>query len=65
MVFSFYDVAVATARQLASAHQRPYGIERAREYGKDVWRVKMLPKDPRKRFGWELRCEVVEPEIKA
>ncbi len=36
-------------------------IEKAKEYGKTVFRVKMIPKDPKDRFGWETKVEVVEP----
>jgi hypothetical protein len=34
-----------------------------KEYGiKWVYSVKMIPTNPQKRFGWELRCEVITPE---
>lgn len=48
----------------ANHYGRPMGLEKAKEYGRTVYRVSMIPKRPDQRFGWELRCEVVEPEQK-
>jgi hypothetical protein len=57
-----YTAARAQAQSEANRFNRPMGIERAREFGREVFRVKMIPKNPAQRFGWETRCEVVEPE---
>ena len=56
-----YHEAHAAAQADAQRFDRPMGLEKANEYGRTVYRVKMLPKDPAKRFGWECWCEVVEP----
>ncbi len=55
-----YDAARARAEDAARTYNRPMGLERATEYGKTVYRVKMIPADPNKRQGWELSCEVVD-----
>ena len=59
--FTDYHEAYEAARQDADLLHRPMGIEKAREYGRTIYRVKMLPKRADQRFGWELACEVVEP----
>ena len=38
------------------------GIEKRKEYGKTVYTVKFVPKDPSKRQGHELRMEIIESE---
>lgn len=52
------------ARAYAEAQARKvgvaYGIEKPTRYQK--WTVKMLPQK-QNRYGWELRCEVVEPGV--
>ncbi len=48
------DYAEAQARAIGVA----YGIEKPTAYS--GWTVKMLPR-PENRYGWELRCEAVEP----
>lgn len=53
-----HNYAVEKARQLNQC----YGIEAMKEYGKDGFSVKMIPNNPDKRFGWEIRCEVITPE---
>lgn len=60
-VYQDYHQAYEAARQCAIALQRPIGLEGAREFGRQVYRVKGIPADPAKRYGWELRCEVVDP----
>lgn len=55
--FDAYDAALAKAREM----NRPVGLEACKEYGKSGFRVKLIPVDPDKRFGWEMRCEVVKP----
>lgn len=56
-----YSIARGVAELDATILCRPMGLEKAIEYGREVFRVKMIPKDPKRRFGWETRCEVVEP----
>lgn len=62
-VFSDYQQAFQAAQADANTYARPMGIERATEYGRQVYRVKWIAVDPRQRFGWELRAEVVQPEV--
>lgn len=62
-VFSDYHQAYQVAQAEANKYTRPMAIERATEYGRQVYRVKWIPIDPRQRFGWELRAEVVQPEV--
>lgn len=61
-VFSTWKPAHQAAQHDANRYGRPMGIDGGKEYGKTVYRVKMIPKDPNKRFGWETRVEVVEPD---
>lgn len=56
-----YHEAYAAARKDAKQFNRPMGLEKAREYGKIVYRVKMLPIRADQRFGWETQCQVIEP----
>lgn len=58
--FPDYKPALAAAIELARSVNRECGIEKAREFGRTVYRVKMLP-NPENRTGWELTCEVVRP----
>jgi len=51
-----HTAAVQLARQLG----REVGIERTKEYGKEVYLVHHLP-NPGNRYGFELRVEVVKP----
>lgn len=53
-----HNYAVIKARQLKMC----YGIEKMNQFGKQVYSVKMIPTNPEKRFGWELRCEAITPE---
>lgn len=53
-----HNYAVNKARTLKMC----YGIEKMNQFGKQVYSVKMIPNNPEKRFGWELRCEIVTPE---
>lgn len=59
--FDDYTAAYNAARLDALWLNRPIGIERCREYARDIFRTHLLPIDPARRFGWELRVEVVEP----
>jgi hypothetical protein len=59
--YTDYRRARREAQADANRFGRDMGIEKATEYGKTVYRVKFLPRADR-RFGWELRCEVVTPE---
>ena len=61
-VFSDYKDAYKEAQIYANRLMRPMAIEKATEYGRVVFRVKMLPIKPSDRFGWETRCEVVDPD---
>lgn len=56
-----YIKAFNEAVNLARLVKREVGIEKANEFGKIVYRVKMLP-NKENRCGWELRCEVVSPD---
>lgn len=60
-VFRDYHEAYEAARLDAVQFNRPMGLEAAREYGKIVYRVKMIPINPAQRCGWETCCEVVLP----
>ena len=53
MTTSSYREAQQVAQSDANRYNRPMGIEKAREYGHEVFRVKMIPIDPLQRFGWE------------
>jgi hypothetical protein len=53
-----YNYAVGESKRLNQC----YGIENMPQYGKPGFSVKMVPNNPCKRFGWEMRCEVVTPE---
>ena len=58
--FTNWHDAHREAVEQATRYQREMGLEKATEYDRTVYRVKMLPKADC-RFGWELRCEVVRP----
>ncbi len=62
-VFPDYDAAYAAAQPLANqmAGKVTVAIEKAREFGRTVYRVKFVPNAPSKRTGWETRAEIVEP----
>jgi L-ribulose-5-phosphate 3-epimerase UlaE len=55
-----YQEARADAQARADSMQREVGIRRMREYGHDVYLVHHLP-IAAKRFGEDLRSEVVAP----
>ncbi len=61
-VFNDWHYAREHAQAWANRLKRPMGVEKAKEYGRTVYRVAMLPIKASDRFGWEARCEVVEPE---
>jgi hypothetical protein len=56
-----YQEAYAYARQEAKTLGRPLALEKANHYGRTVYVVKGIPADPKNRYGWETRCQVVEP----
>lgn len=58
--FTDWKQAHGAAVDLARLLKRETGIEKAKEFGKEVFRVHSLPK-PENRFGFELRCEIVRP----
>lgn len=58
--FREWKVAHTAAVELARLLKRETGIEKAKEFGKEVYRVHSLPK-PENRCGFELRCEIVRP----
>lgn len=53
-----HNYAVTQARKLNQC----YGLEAMPQYGKPGFSVKMIPNDPNKRFGWEMRCEAITPQ---
>lgn len=53
-----YEAAVAEACAMAIACHCDVGVERASEYGTKGYSVFLLPR-PEKRFGYELRAQVV------
>jgi hypothetical protein len=61
-VFNQYGYAREHAQAWANRLRRPMAIEAATEYGRKVYRVAMIPVKVSDRYGWETRCEVVEPE---
>lgn len=63
--FKTWEAAHADAQHDANTMRRPMAIEAAMEYGRKVYRVKMIPRDPSKRFGWETRCEIVDPMVRS
>ena len=62
MTTTNYHEAQRIAQVDANRYGRPMAIEKATEYGRVVFHVKMLPIKPSDRFGWETRCEVVDPD---
>jgi len=58
-VFATWSEARAHAQAQANKLGLSFGIEKPTPY--QGWSVKMLPR-PENRCGWELRCEVVDPE---
>ena len=58
--FSNWRDAHIAAVELARLLKRETGIEKAKEFGKEVYRVHTLP-NPENRSGFELRCEIVRP----
>lgn len=64
MRFTSYHDAREHAQMLADNSQRPYGLEASREYGKAGFTVHAVPANPAKRFGFELRLEIIEPRAR-
>ena len=58
--FGDWKAAHTAAVELARLLKRETGIEKAREFGKEVFRVHSLPR-AENRCGFELRCEIVRP----
>lgn len=62
--FDDYQEAYAHAINRANKYRQAYGIEKtpslSRPY-QSKFRIAMIPNDPAKRFGWEYRCQAVEP----
>lgn len=56
-----YHEARRYAQKRANSLGLSFGIEAANEFGRRGHTVKMLPR-PDNRQGFELRCEVVDPE---
>jgi hypothetical protein len=61
MIYLLWQDAHRDAQAQANASGRTMGIERVNEFGRSAYRVLGLPK-PENRYGFELRCELVEPE---
>lgn len=59
--YSDWHDARAAAERRTRTLDLPTGIEKMQQYGKTVYIVRGVPIDPRKRFGPDARCEVVEP----
>ena len=59
--FPDYHQARAQAHELARLCKRDAGIYKAREFGRDVFTVALLP-NPANRTGHELTAEVVTPD---
>lgn len=59
-VYSDYKLARAAAERTAKKLGLSVGIEKRKEFGKTVFTVKLVPKDPSKRFGHELNMEIIE-----
>lgn len=58
--FPTWKEAYEYARRQANKLQIAHGIEKPTPF-EHAWTVKMLPR-PENRYGWELRCEAVEPD---
>ena len=59
-VHASYDAAVTEAATKALSTGLAYGLSVRREYGRNVYTVRVLP-SPALRFGVDLRCEVIDP----
>lgn len=62
--FPLYLDAYNHAAQLATTCKRDAGIYKAREFGRTVFNVSLLP-DPKNRTGHELTAEIVTPNSPA
>lgn len=60
-VYDDWHEARAEAQRRANAAQLDVGIRKVREYGRTRFVVSYLPRADR-RYGDDLRCEVVTPE---
>lgn len=58
--FAKWNDAHLEAVMLARWLDHDVGIWREKEFGKDGYNVRSLPR-PENRYGYELRCEVVSP----
>ena len=59
--FDDYQEAYAHAINRANKYRQAYGIEKGTPPLQKNFRIAMIPNDPAKRFGWEYRCQAVEP----
>jgi hypothetical protein len=59
MIFDTWEEAKAYAQTKADELGLSYCIEKPTKY--QGWSVKLIPQDPSRRFGWETRCQAVEP----
>lgn len=59
-MFTDWKEAHTEAIKLARRLGKEVGIEKTKEFGKEIFLIKHLPK-PENRYGWELRCEIVKP----
>jgi hypothetical protein len=59
--FDNYPEARAAAIAKVRRFRSPVGIERTKPFGRTAFSVFFLPKKEH-RFGFELRCEALEPE---
>jgi hypothetical protein len=59
-VFNNYLDAYGFAEKMAKTTGIDYGIERKREFGEEIFVVKLLPR-PENCYGYELRMERVRP----
>jgi hypothetical protein len=59
--FDDFQEAYAHAINRANRYRQAYGIEKGTPPLQKKFRIAMIPNDPSKRFGWEYRCQAVEP----
>lgn len=59
-----YETTRRGAQEMANQSGHDVGIEKRNEFGATVYSASYLPK-PENRCGWELRCEVVQPDTPA
>lgn len=57
-----YETTRKGAQEMANKSGMDVGIEKRCEFGASVFSASFLPK-AENRCGWELRCEVIKPEV--